>query len=271
MIRSEQINELAAALTRAQAAMDTAKRTAENQFFKSSYADLASVWATCREPLTKNGLSVVQTTDSTLEGEFLETLLMHSSGQWVGGRIAIKPVKNDPQGVGSAMTYARRYALMAIVGIASEDDDGNEASGKTEETKPESKVVPMKKVAEKKEPAKKEPAKKEVYAVTEDDLRGVNQIGRNSKGKKWSELSEDVLGEISKYTADPKAAAIAAKELLMRKVNKALGEIEAGSVSKTHFDEAVAEALKEVGVSGQIELTEATASSFIGDVKKRLA
>lgn len=268
MIRSEQINELAAALTRAQAAMDTAKRTAENPFFKSSYADLASVWATCREPLTKNGLSVVQTTDSTPEGEFLETLLMHSSGQWVGGRIAIKPVKNDPQGVGSAMTYARRYALMAIVGIASEDDDGNEASGKTEEVKPEKKAVPPKKAVEKKESVKKEP---EGYTVTEDDLKGVNPIGRNSKGKKWSELSEDVLGEISKYTADPKSAAIAAKELLMRKVNKALGEIEAGAVSKVHFDEALADALKGVGVSKQVELTETTANSFIEDVKKRLA
>lgn len=128
--RSESINELAAALSKAQGAMGTAKKDASNPFFKSRYADLASVWEACRKPLSDNGLSVVQLPEFTDSGIRLETLLMHSSGQWMSSVLCMTPTKSDPQGIGSCITYARRYSLSAVVGICPEDDDGEAVSGK---------------------------------------------------------------------------------------------------------------------------------------------
>jgi hypothetical protein len=125
---SASIGALAAALAKAQGAMSGAKKDAENPFFKSAYADLASVWDTCRAPLAANGLAVIQTTGGNADLVEVITTLAHTSGEWVRGTLVMKPVKADPQGIGSALTYARRYALAAIVGIAPEDDDGNAAS-----------------------------------------------------------------------------------------------------------------------------------------------
>ena len=140
-MRSEQVNELAAALSKAQGQFDHAKKDVKNEFFKSRYADLASVIDAAKKPLSDNGLSVVQSVDFNESGDsYLETILLHSSGQWINSRYLIKPMKSDPQAFGSAMTYARRYSFSAITGIASDDDDGNAASqGKPEakkETKP---------------------------------------------------------------------------------------------------------------------------------------
>jgi hypothetical protein len=127
--------ELAAALSLAQAEIDAARKTESNPFFKSSYADLATVRAAIREAFGKYGLSVVQI-PHTSNGEVLvTTILLHKSGQFIEGTLALKPVKGDPQGVGSAITYARRYALMAFSGVAPDDDDGNAASGHTEKPK----------------------------------------------------------------------------------------------------------------------------------------
>lgn len=129
-LHSEQINEIAAALAKAQGAIEGASKDKVNPAFRSKYADLASVWDAAREPLSSNGLSVVQIPNNTPDGLDLVTMLMHSSGQWISSRYPIRPVKNDPQGIGSAITYGRRYSLMALVGIAPEDDDGNAASGR---------------------------------------------------------------------------------------------------------------------------------------------
>jgi hypothetical protein len=129
-MQSESIAKLAEALSKAQGSIKGAAKDTENPFFKSRYADLASVWDACREALTANGLSVIQTTDDGVEGVTVITTLAHSSGEWMRGRLTMKPVKNDPQGIGSTITYARRYALAAMVGVAPEDDDGNSASGR---------------------------------------------------------------------------------------------------------------------------------------------
>lgn len=141
MQKSDDIKELAIALNKVQANLKPAKRNATNPFFKASYADLASIWESCRQLLADNGLSVVQT--CSLEGEsriLLDTTLLHSSGQWIGGQLLIIPVKSDPQGIGSALTYGRRYGLSAIVGIATEDDDGEGAMERTtEKAKPKEK------------------------------------------------------------------------------------------------------------------------------------
>lgn len=129
---SNNIGKLALALAKAQGEVKTAVRDAKNPFFKHNYADLASVWDACRTPLAQNELAVIQTTEKDNGNIVLITTLVHSSGQWIRGYFKVKPVKSDPQGLGSALTYARRYALAAIVGVApeGEDDDGNAATGK---------------------------------------------------------------------------------------------------------------------------------------------
>lgn len=128
MEHSETINQIAAAVIAAQGEMGSAKKTADNPFFKSKYADLAGVVETARPVLTRHGLGVVQSADCDGELAVVETLLVHTSGEWFKSRTVLKPTKADPQGMGSAVTYARRYAYMAIIGMAAEDDDGNAAS-----------------------------------------------------------------------------------------------------------------------------------------------
>lgn len=131
---SSEIGELAAALAVAQGEIKGAIKDAENPYFKSSYADLASVWDACRSALSKNGLAVVQTTTDCEFGKIrLVTRLIHKSGQWIKSALLLKPMKDDPQALGSAITYGRRYSLAAMVGVAPEDDDGNAASGKKSE------------------------------------------------------------------------------------------------------------------------------------------
>ncbi len=140
MITSESIDQLATALSNAQGKMTGASKDKANPFFKSKYADLASVWAACREPLKDNGLSIVQSPSADGAVVSLETLLMHTSGQWVRD-IARATAKDDsPQAIGSAITYLRRYALQSFVGIAPEDDDAEAAQGRTK--KDEKKEAP---------------------------------------------------------------------------------------------------------------------------------
>ena len=134
--QSIEIGELAGALAIAQGSITGALKDSANPFFKSKYADLASVWDACRDSLSKNGLAVVQVASTSETGAaVITTTLCHKSGQWMRGSISLMPVKSDPQGMGSAYTYARRYALAAMVGVAQVDDDANAASGKVAHTK----------------------------------------------------------------------------------------------------------------------------------------
>jgi hypothetical protein len=114
---SEQINEIATALAKAQGVMDAAGKDAANPHFKSKFASLASVREAIRKPLSDNGLAY--------------TRLIHSSGQFIGDTLRVPLAQATPQGVGSASSYGRRYALMAIVGLAAEDDDAEAAHGRT--------------------------------------------------------------------------------------------------------------------------------------------
>lgn len=136
--QSQEIGELAAALAVAQGEITGALKDSANPFFKSKYADLASVWDACRTSLSKNGLAVMQVASTGDNGAaVVTTTLAHKSGQWIRGTLALMPVKSDPQGMGSAYTYARRYALAAMVGVAQIDDDANAASGKGSEPEPQ--------------------------------------------------------------------------------------------------------------------------------------
>lgn len=132
MEKSESIKALAEALSKFQGSMNGIKKDASNPFFKSRYASLGAIIEDTREPLSKNGLSYAQFPS----GEYgLETILMHTSGEWIKAKYDMKPVDQKPQSLGSALTYQRRYALCAILGLQVEDDDANEAS------KPQAKTV----------------------------------------------------------------------------------------------------------------------------------
>lgn len=143
MTKSDQINELATALAKAQSQMHGAKKDSVNPFFKSNYADLTSCWEACRDPLTKNGLSVIQSTRMTESGNaVLVTMLCHSSGQWISGEFPVRPDKEGLQALGAALSYARRYALSSIIGLVQEDDDAESATQRTQTfTKPAAQTV----------------------------------------------------------------------------------------------------------------------------------
>ncbi len=125
--------ELATALSKAQGEVENAKKFSNNPHFKSRYADLATIWDVIREPLTRNGLSVLQLPCEAPQGQVgLLTHVLHSSGQSISERffIGLKDASN-PQQVGSALTYMKRYTLLGVAGIASEDDDAEAAVGRT--------------------------------------------------------------------------------------------------------------------------------------------
>jgi hypothetical protein len=128
--QSTEINELAAALSKAQSQITGALKDSSNPFFKSKYADLAACWDACRKQLTENGLSVIQTTNIIDGVVVVTTTLAHSSGQWVRGNLPVKAKDDGPQAQGSGITYARRYALAAIVGLAQIDDDAEAAQAR---------------------------------------------------------------------------------------------------------------------------------------------
>ena len=145
MTQSVEINELAAALSKAQGEMQAAIKDKLNPFFKSSYADLGSVWDAARPVLSKYGLSVIQTTQTNDDWSktVLVTTLAHTSGQWIKSFLPLNPAKNDSQGIGAAITYLRRYSLSAIVGVVCDDDDDGETAvgrGKTQAPKQETPV-----------------------------------------------------------------------------------------------------------------------------------
>ena len=156
METSESIDELAQALVKAQGQMAGAVKDSSNPYFKSKYADLRSVVKAIKEPFCDNGLSYVQFPFNSERGIGVTTRLMHTSGQWLQQTYTLPMVKHDPQAAGSAITYARRYALQSVAGIPSADDDAESAmshdnNSKSKPTKPQvkasakpepSKVVP---------------------------------------------------------------------------------------------------------------------------------
>lgn len=199
MQTSEQINEIAGALAKAQGEMAGAVKDAANPFFKSKYADLASVWDACRGPLTRHGLSVVQfpKTDYTGTPEPYEwtskmgekrhgvrvicvvsvvTRIIHTSGQWMEDAVSTMLPTGDPQSVGSAITYLRRYALQSVAGVAPEDDDAEAAHGHSQSN---SKPVAAKVEA---------PAKPKGYDEWRDALTATADNGLDALAETWKSV-----------------------------------------------------------------------------------
>jgi hypothetical protein len=142
MKMSETISEVATALSIAQGMIDDATKTGLNPAFRSKYADLAAVRAVIREPLAKNGLAIVQGPRRAEGGVEVETMLIHKSGEWISESVFIPITKWDAHGMGSGITYGRRYGLMSILCIATEDDDGNSAVEKGGPVAPAKKAAP---------------------------------------------------------------------------------------------------------------------------------
>lgn len=127
---SNRFDALATALALAQGQIEHAGKTSVNPHFKSKYADLAEVWDACRKPLSDNKLSIIQAPSAKGAEVSISTMLMHSSGQFIISALTMLARDAGPQAIGSCITYGRRYSLMAIVGVAPDDDDGNAANGR---------------------------------------------------------------------------------------------------------------------------------------------
>ena len=128
--KSDKIDKLASALSKAQSEMKGAEKKSINPFFNSGYADLHTVIESSFPHLTKNGLSVIQGNESRPGEFFVTTMLLHESGQWIKSKLKMPIEKITAQSIGSTITYGRRYGLSAITGIGQYDDDGNAASTK---------------------------------------------------------------------------------------------------------------------------------------------
>ena len=129
--KSETLDKLATALSKAQSEMKGAAKKSVNPFFNSGYADLHTVIESSFPSLTKYGLSVIQGNESQPGEFFVTTMLLHESGQWIKSRLKMPIEKATAQSVGSVITYGRRYGLSAITGIAQYDDDGNAATARS--------------------------------------------------------------------------------------------------------------------------------------------
>lgn len=193
--RSASIAALAGALAKAQGAMEGAAKGNVNPHFKSKYADLASVWDACRDPLSKNGLAILQPVKADGAKVTVTTLLVHSSGEWVEESLTMTAAQNTPQGVGSAITYGRRYGLASMVGIAPEDDDGNAAS------------QPQGRRQQPEDEDQREPAG---YGAWLDDLAAVADNGSEALQATWSKSKAEYRRHLT-TTANAKWEALKKK------------------------------------------------------------
>jgi len=141
--QSETIGKLATALAELQGSLEGAIKDATNPFFNSKYADLESVWECCRTGLALKGFAVIQTMGGTAETPSVITTLAHTSGEWIRGELLLTPDKKGPQGIGSCITYGRRYSLAAIVGIIQVDDDAEGATDRKKKQAPNKPSQPV--------------------------------------------------------------------------------------------------------------------------------
>lgn len=135
MNKSESIVKIASALLKSQREMGNATKESKNPFFKSSYASLNAVREAVTPALNANGITVLQPTVELNGKSYVETLLLHESGEWISGLTEVVAAKiNDPQAAGSGISYSRRYGLQSLLSIGAEDDDGEAAMGRNKPT-----------------------------------------------------------------------------------------------------------------------------------------
>jgi|TARA_R100001086_G_scaffold169868_1_gene92651 hypothetical protein len=186
MKTSPELDQISTALSLAQGAIKPASKDSTNPHFKSKYADLASVIEAIREPLSENGLSIVQDSMTCSEGIAVWTRILHNSGQWIEtGPLTVPMSKLDAHGVGSASSYAKRYSILGALNVSSMDldDDGNEASiGKTTII-----AVPV------------PPAGFENWL---DDLRVVSDEGQAALKRAWTASAKPMRAHLTAHQPD---------------------------------------------------------------------
>ncbi len=198
--QSETIGALAAALAKAQGSLNAALKDSKNPHLKNKYADLASIWNAARKPLAENELAVIQTTDEDEGGQYLVTTLAHSSGEWIRGRLKIgteganKGV-NLNQALGSSISYMRRYALAAIVGVIQDDDDGHSSSGNGNTQQRQEAPPPRPRI---------DPEKQDIIAAIQkgEETLALNEFERNNSRKKHlgnADLSKASIPKLEKF------------------------------------------------------------------------
>src|SRR5271169_2681095 len=195
MQQSTEIKNLADALTKFQKDVENVPKDAVNPFFKSKYASLENVIATVRPHMAKHGLSFSQFPD----GDGLTTVLMHSSGEWLQATSKMTPKDATPQGQGSAITYLRRYALSAVLGLATEDDDDGNAASAPAKAPAASKAAPTKRPNP---PVYKSPGARELDAKTRIvslvdkllDTVPVTEMSREDKAKHYGDAVQKLTG-----------------------------------------------------------------------------
>ena len=199
MKRSEQINELVTALAKAQGEIVGAIKDRENPHFKSDYATLDSAWHACRAPLSRNGLSVIQSPMVMESGAVMITsVLAHNSGQWFENELTLMPRDASPQSVGSAITYGRRYSLMALVGIAPSDDDKDD-DGNAAQNGSRGHVAPRGAVVAPKPPAPARKAEVKPTVPVEPGCETLESVGMEiNELKKIMKISNAELAEWAK-------------------------------------------------------------------------
>jgi hypothetical protein len=222
--------------------MVAVKKDAINPFYKSKYASLDTIWETIRKPLSENGLSVAQTMNLVNDKSVLETTLYHTSGEWISGTQLVNPVKDDPQSLGSAISYARRYSLSALLGIVSDEDDDANIATKPEpkpvvkaEAKPEPRPKPETTTPA---PTKAEPGispaqTKKIYASVEEKGIEVPTI-------------KNYLKEVFKK--------ISTKELTISEASRLIEDIEAGKLNQEVKEEG--HLVKAAKAMGAVEVKE---------------
>ena len=190
MNKSETIKEIATALSKAQGEFLNAKKDKINPFFEKNYAGLSSLWDACRLALSKNGLALVQGPSVNESHVTINTLLMHNSGEWIESELILNAGKSTPQSVGSAITYARRYSLAAMLGlVADDDDDGNEASKEVGKKQQEKKAVAEKnhKTTKTDPPPPKATEQKAIDPEVTARQKIINEIGVILKNDKFND------------------------------------------------------------------------------------
>jgi len=210
---SPELDQLATALAKAQAAIQPAVKDRQNPAFRSNYADLASVWDACRVALASNGLSVSQHPGRLEDGTVtVTTALMHASGQHIISVAAAMPKDGSAQAAGSVVTYLRRYALAAAVGVAPGDDDDGQAAG-TPTPMPRPQAAPQQAPAPRPQ------------AAPSSTPPGIDPVCPTCSGKMWDNRPKKASGEMNPKAPDFKCRDKACQGVIWKHTTQPAGPV----------------------------------------------
>ena len=284
MTHSETIAAIASALSAAQGELSHALKDTMGQIGqqKTKYADLASCWDAAREPLSKNGLAVVQLPSADGPKVTVTTMLVHKSGEWFKNSLQMTSAQNTPQAIGSCITYGRRYSFCSVVGISPEDDDGAAASGTARGSKEAAKAVGDAKVAMMRgeEPPEMEPQRQGGGKISFADLPKFKDM-RNSLAKLGAEaryygvLKSFGAEKADKLTAENQAKAYKALGDELQAIRLAASDREEtdklyASLVVTHGSDAVDALIGREGHAEWAEVPVAERDELLGKIRGQL-